>query len=86
VFIGQHGSWNRSQFAGYKVVYIPFRNGKPAGKPEDFLTGFLHDAEKRTVYGRPVSTAIAKDGSLLVSDDAGGVIWRVSYAGGAKGK
>jgi glucose/arabinose dehydrogenase len=76
-FIGQHGSWNRSKLSGYKVVFVPFNNGKPSGPAEDFLTGFIAD-EKR-VYGRPVCTAVLADGSLLVTDDDANVIWRVSY-------
>ncbi|GAA4415861.1 sorbosone dehydrogenase family protein [Nibrella viscosa] len=78
-FVGQHGSWNRSSFAGYKVVFVPFQNGKPAGRPEDFLTGFIADpgGESREVYGRPVGVAVLPDGSLLVADDAGQRIWRV---------
>jgi glucose/arabinose dehydrogenase len=75
-FIGQHGSWNRSRFAGYKVVFVPFVNGKP-GKAEDFLTGFLVGNDKEA-YGRPVGVAVLPDGSLLVADDAGGKLWRVS--------
>jgi len=76
-FVGQHGSWNRSVPAGYKVVFVPFRNGKPSGPPEEFLTGFMADPTKPEVYGRPVGVAVLPDGSLLVADDAGGVIWRV---------
>jgi len=76
-FIGQHGSWNRSEFAGYKVVFVPFQNGKPTGKPEDFLTGFISDAGKSEVYGRPVGIAVLPDGSLLVADDAADTIWRI---------
>ena len=79
MFIGQHGSWNRSVFAGYKVLYVPFKNGKPAGKPQDFLTGFIADESKSEVYGRPVSVATLPDGSLLVSDDAAKTIWKVTY-------
>ncbi len=75
-FIGQHGSWNRSKISGYKVVFVPFKNGKPSGKPEDFLTGFIESKDK--VYGRPVGIAVLDDGSLLVNDDAGNMIWRVS--------
>ena len=75
-FIGQHGSWNRSAFSGYKVVFIPFRNGKPASKPEDFLTGFI--ASEEEVHGRPVGVTVLKDGSLLVADDAANTVWRVS--------
>lgn len=77
-FVGQHGSWNRSEFSGYKVLFVPFRNGKPAGKPEDFLTGFIADGESSDVYGRPVSIAVLPDGAMLVSDDAGNTIWRVT--------
>ncbi len=77
-FIGQHGSWNRSALAGYKVVFVPFANGKPSGTPEDFLTGFIADADKSEVYGRPVCVAVLADGSMLVTDDASNVIWRVS--------
>jgi glucose/arabinose dehydrogenase len=76
-FIGQHGSWNRSVFSGYKVVFIPFSNGKP-GKPEDFVTGFIADESKNEVYGRPVGVTVLKDGSLLVADDSGNTVWRVS--------
>jgi glucose/arabinose dehydrogenase len=77
-FVGQHGSWNRSTLSGYKVVFVPFANGKPSGKPEDFLTGFIADASKSEVYGRPVCVAILDDGSMLVTDDASNTIWRVS--------
>ena len=77
-FIAQHGSWNRSVLSGYKVVYVPFKNGKPSGKPEDFLTGFIADLDKEKVYGRPVAVAMLNDGSLLVTDDASNTIWRVS--------
>src|ERR1041385_5007781 len=77
-FIAQHGSWNRSTLAGYKVVFVPFANGQPSGEPEDFLTGFIADLEKNKVHGRPVGLAIMPDGSLLVADDVNGVIWRVT--------
>ncbi|MFT4093113.1 MAG: sorbosone dehydrogenase family protein [Niabella sp.] len=76
-FIGQHGSWNRSQLSGYKVVFVPFKNGKPQ-KPEDFLTGFIANAGTSEVYGRPVGVTVTPDGSLLVNDDSGGIIWKVS--------
>lgn len=76
-FIGQHGSWNRSQLSGYKVVFVPFSGGKPSGEFEDFLTGFIAGAEN-DVYGRPVGVAVTRDGSLLVADDAGNIIWRVN--------
>ncbi|KAA0991526.1 PQQ-dependent sugar dehydrogenase [Dyadobacter aurulentus] len=75
-FVGQHGSWNRSTLAGYKVVFVPFKDGKPAGKPEDFLTGFVESEKK--VYGRPAGVTVMDDGSLLVNDDSGGTIWRVA--------
>ncbi len=78
-FIGQHGSWNRTHLSGYKVIYIPFKDGKPAGKAEDFLTGFIADEGKSEVHGRPVGVAVAKDGALLVADDAGNSIWRISF-------
>jgi glucose/arabinose dehydrogenase len=77
MFIGQHGSWNRSVLSGYKVVYVPFANGKPSGPPRDFLTGFIADLGNNSVYGRPVGVAFTKDGALLVADDAGKTIWRV---------
>ncbi|MFD0763606.1 PQQ-dependent sugar dehydrogenase [Mucilaginibacter lutimaris] len=77
-FIGQHGSWNRAVLSGYKVGFVPFTNGKPAPKMEDFLTGFIADLNKKEVYGRPVGVAVAKDGSLLVADDVSNRIWRVS--------
>ena len=78
-FIGQHGSWNRADFVGYKVAFVPFRNGKPAGSLEDFLSGFLVSAAQ--VYGRPVGVTVLPDGSLLVADDEGDKLWRVNYTG-----
>jgi glucose/arabinose dehydrogenase len=77
--IGQHGSWNRSTLSGYRVVFVPFAGGKPAGPPRDILSGFLA-ADEREAYGRPVGVAIGPDASLLVADDVGDVIWRVSAA------
>jgi glucose/arabinose dehydrogenase len=77
-FIGQHGSWNRSQLAGYKVVYVPFKNGKPDGAPEDFLTGFVANAAENTVHGRPVGVTVLQNGALLVADDASNTIWCVT--------
>ena len=77
-FIGQHGSWNRKPYSGYKVVYVPFANGKPSGPPQDFLTGFL-DA-KGKAQGRPVGVAVDKPGAVLVADDVGNIIWRVAPA------
>lgn len=78
VFIAQHGSWNRSTLSGYKVIFIPFSNGKPSGKEEDFLTGFISNLEKNEVHGRPVGITILPDGSMLVTDDVTNSIWRVS--------
>ncbi|GAA0538109.1 PQQ-dependent sugar dehydrogenase [Chitinophaga japonensis] len=78
-FIGQRGSWNSSVLAGYKVVFVPFSNGQPAGPPENFLTGFIADSADARVYGRPVGVAVAADGALLVADDAGNTVWRVSH-------
>jgi glucose/arabinose dehydrogenase len=78
MFVGQHGSWNRDPLSGYKVIFVPFRDGKPAGMPVDVLTGFL--SEEGDAFGRPVGVAIDKRGSLLVADDVGNVIWRVSAA------
>jgi glucose/arabinose dehydrogenase len=75
-FIGQHGSWNRKQASGYKVIYVPFADGKPAGPPSDFLTGFLGQDGK--AQGRPVGVALDKAGALLVADDVGNVVWRVA--------
>jgi glucose/arabinose dehydrogenase len=77
MFIGQHGSWNRSVLSGYKVLYVPFVNGKPSGPPQDFLTGFIADLANNSVYGRPVGVAFTKAGSLLVADDSGKTIWRI---------
>ena len=78
-FVGQHGSWNSSQLVGYKVVFVPFKNGKPTGKPEDFLTGFIANRENGEVYGRPVGVTVLADGSLLVADDAANTVWRISH-------
>jgi glucose/arabinose dehydrogenase len=77
-FIGMHGSWNRSKMVGYNVVFVRFENGKPVGMPEDILTGFIANEEKYEAYGRPVGVTVAPDGSLLVADDGGGNVWRVS--------
>ncbi len=75
-FIGQHGSWNRVPRSGYKVIFVPFSNGRPAGPPRDILTGFLRPDE--SAAGRPVGVAVARDGALLVADDVGNRIWRVT--------
>ncbi|UFP93698.1 PQQ-dependent sugar dehydrogenase [Gloeobacter morelensis] len=80
-FIGQRGSWNRSRFAGYKVLFVPFRNGQPTGPAQDFLSGFIADEARSQVYGRPVGVTTLADGSLLVADDAGNTVWRVAYTG-----
>jgi glucose/arabinose dehydrogenase len=77
-FIGMRGSWNRSRMVGYKVAFVPFRNGKPAGPLEDILTGFIADEDKFEAYGRPVGVKVLPDGSLLVADDGGGKAWRVA--------
>lgn len=77
-FIGQHGSWNSSKLVGYKVVFVPFTDGKPNGTVEDFLTGFIANANDKKVFGRPVGIAVLPDGSILIADDAGNKIWRVS--------
>ncbi|MEC5211777.1 glucose/arabinose dehydrogenase [Polaromonas sp. CG_9.5] len=76
VFVGEHGSWNRKPLSGYKVVFVPFAKGQPAGLPVDVLTGFLSPDGK--AYGRPVGVAMDKGGALLVADDVGNVVWRVS--------
>ncbi len=75
--IGQHGSWNRSKLSGYKLVFVPFANGKPAGPARDILSGFLAPDERES-YGRPVGVTIGPDGSVLMADDVGDVIWRVT--------
>jgi glucose/arabinose dehydrogenase len=75
--IGQHGSWNRSKLSGYKLVFVPFTNGKPSGPSRDILSGFLAPDERES-YGRPVGVTIGPDGSVLMADDVGDVIWRVT--------
>jgi len=78
-FVGEHGSWNRDHFNGYKVVYVPFANGTPSGKAEDVVTGFLND--KGEARGRPVGVAVDKTGALLVADDVGNTVWRITATG-----
>jgi glucose/arabinose dehydrogenase len=78
-FIAEHGSWNRRVRAGYQVLFVPFRNGLPVGKPMSFFSGFVPNPKSKEVYGRMVGVAIAADGSLLISDDGAKIIWRVSY-------
>jgi glucose/arabinose dehydrogenase len=76
MFVGQHGSWNRRPFAGYKVIFVPFENGKPVGEPLDVLMGFL--SEDGDAYGRPVGVVLDRRGALLVADDVGNIVWRVT--------
>jgi glucose/arabinose dehydrogenase len=78
MFVGEHGSWNRKPRSGYKVVFVPFEGGKPMGKPIDVLTGFVSSRDE--AYGRPVGVAIDARGALLVADDVGNVVWRVTAA------
>jgi len=79
LFLAFHGSWNRSKRVGYNVTFIPFKDGRPQSGPQDFLTGWMLGADKSEVWGRPVGLLVLKDGSMLVSDDGGRKIWRVSY-------
>lgn len=81
-FVALHGSFNRAKRTGYKVVRLLFKDGKPTGEYEDFMTGFVSD--DANLWGKPVDTAVAPDGSLLVTDNVGGKIWRISYSGGLK--
>jgi len=76
MFIGQHGSWNRKPRSGYKVIFIPFSAGQPSGDPIDVLTGFVR--QNGDAMGRPVGVAIDAHGALLVADDVGNTIWRVT--------
>ncbi|MGO9087698.1 MAG: PQQ-dependent sugar dehydrogenase [Candidatus Sulfotelmatobacter sp.] len=78
-FIAEHGSWNRRIRSGYQVVFVPFRNGSPTGEPKPFFSGFVPDPAGKEVYGRMVGVAVAADGALLLSDDGGKLIWRVSF-------
>ena len=77
--VGEHGSWDRPRFNGYKVVFVPFSGGRPSGKAEDVVTGFLNSDEK--ARGRPVGLAVDKSGALLIADDVGNAVWRVTPAG-----
>jgi glucose/arabinose dehydrogenase len=81
MIIGQHGSWNRSAYSGYKVVFVPFENGRPNGAPVDLLAGFVNDDRSGEVFGRPVGVAVDGRGAVLVTDDAGDTIWRVRGSG-----
>ncbi|HEV7999628.1 MAG TPA: sorbosone dehydrogenase family protein [Planctomycetaceae bacterium] len=78
-FASEHGSWNRSRRCGYKVIRVPMKDGKATGEFEDFLVGFV--TKEGNVWGRPVGVAVAKDGALMVTDDASGTVWRVAYTG-----
>lgn len=79
-FVGEHGSWNRNTFNGYKVVYVPFENGRPSGKAQDVITGFMQNDQAR---GRPVGVGIDGTGALLVADDAGNAVWRIASSDGS---
>jgi glucose/arabinose dehydrogenase len=81
MFVALHGSWNRSLRQGYKLAFIPFKDRRPTSGPEDFLTGFMLAPDKKEVWGRPVGLLQMPDGSLLLSDDGGQKIWRVSFKG-----
>jgi len=78
-FVALHGSWNRARRTGYKVISIPFKNGRPTGGYDDFVAGWMPSEANRSVWGRPVGLLVLGDGSLLISDDGGGKIWRVTY-------
>jgi glucose/arabinose dehydrogenase len=80
MFVGQHGSWNRKPFSGYKVIFVPFKNGRPSGAPVDVLTGFVRD--DGDANGRPVGVALDHANGLLVADDVGNTVWRVTSPGG----
>ncbi len=82
IFVASHGSWNRDQRTGYKILRVRMPGGKPSGEYEDFVTGFVVDNEK--VWGRPVGVTVAPDGALIFTDDASGSVWRVTYTGGKK--
>jgi glucose/arabinose dehydrogenase len=77
-FVGEHGSWDRQQLNGYKVVFVPFSGGHPNGKAEEVVTGFLNP--KGEARGRPVGLAVDKTGALLIADDVGNTVWRVTAA------
>jgi glucose/arabinose dehydrogenase len=85
VFIGEHGSWDRDPLNGYKVVYVPFRDGRPSGPPQDVVTGFL-GPDGKTVRGRPVGVTLDHNGALLIADDVGNTVWQVRMPGAATAK
>jgi glucose/arabinose dehydrogenase len=76
VFVGEHGSWNRSVPVGYRVIFVPFRDGRPSGEPIDFVSGFLVDAS--STRGRPVGVTVDPRGALIVADDLSNTVWRVT--------
>jgi glucose/arabinose dehydrogenase len=78
-FVGLHGSWNRTLRTGYKIISVPFKNGRPAGGYDDFVIGWSPDERSRKVWGRPACLLVLADGSLLISDDGAGRIWRVTF-------
>ncbi|HYP09558.1 MAG TPA: PQQ-dependent sugar dehydrogenase, partial [Bryobacteraceae bacterium] len=78
-FLALHGSSNRTKRTGYSVIFIPFKDGKPAGPPEDFLTGFMVGPDEKNVYGRPTGVTVLRDGSMLVSEDGASTIYRITY-------
>ena len=80
MFVGQHGSWNRRPFSGYRVIFVPFQNGRPSGAPIEVLTGFVRD--NGDANGRPVGVALDQRNGLLVADDVGNTIWRVTGPAG----
>ena len=79
--VGQHGSWNRKPHSGYKLIYVPFAGGMPNGAPQDVVSGFLSADER--AYGRPVGVAVDKTGAILLADDVGNIVWRITPAGTA---
>jgi glucose/arabinose dehydrogenase len=76
-FVSEHGSWDRTELNGYKVVYVPFADGKPSGMAQDVLTGFI---DGDTTHGRPVGLTVDKQGAVLLADDTGGTVWRITAA------
>jgi glucose/arabinose dehydrogenase len=80
-FVAQHGSWNRKPLSGYKVIFIPFKSGQPAGAARDVLTGFVN--ERGQAYGRPVGVIVDRTGAVLVADDVGNTVWRLAPANSA---
>jgi glucose/arabinose dehydrogenase len=79
-FVACHGSWNRDKRTGYNIIRVKFKNGKPAGGYDDFVVGWMLGEDNADVWGRPVGLLVLKDGSMLITDDGGNKIWRVSYS------